>query len=81
MKYLGRFLSLFVLAIALGWSSPENASATFGGYDWSDWLNWFRNYYQEHHHHHKSVPIPGTLLLLAGGMAGVAWSRARRSQD
>ncbi|MGQ0694669.1 MAG: PEP-CTERM sorting domain-containing protein [Nitrospiraceae bacterium] len=80
MKYVGRLASLFVLTMALGWSSPENASATYGWYDWSDLLNWFRNYYQEHHHH-KSVPIPGTLLLLAGGIAGVAWLRARRSQD
>jgi hypothetical protein len=83
MKYVGRLASLFVLAITLAWSSPETASATYGSHDWGDLLKWFFNYFQEHHqnHHHNSVPIPGTLLLLAGGMAGVAWLRARRSQD
>lgn len=83
MKYLGRLAGLFVLTMALGLASPQTASATYGSYDWGDLLRWFRSYFQEHHqnHHHKSVPIPGTLLLLAGGIGGVAWLRARRSQD
>ncbi len=28
-----------------------------------------------------SVPVPGTFALLAGGLAGLAWLRSKRSQD
>ncbi len=62
MKYLGRFASFFVLTLALGSFTPQAAS---GG--------WFA------HGSHLtetngggSVPIPGTFLLLAGGLAGLA---------
>jgi len=83
MKYVGRLAGLFVLTMALGLASPQTASATYGSNDWGDLFKWFRNYFQEHrqNHHRNSVPIPGTLLLFAGGMAGAAWLRARRSQD
>ncbi len=73
MKYLGRLASLFVLTLALGLFTPQTASATG---DWSDLWNWFTNYYQEHHDS-KSVPIPGTFLLLGGGLAGLAWWHAK----
>ncbi len=64
MKYLGRLASLFVLTLALGSFTPQAAS---GG--------WF-----DHGSHNEgggSVPIPGTFLLLAGGLAGLAWWHAK----
>jgi hypothetical protein len=37
----------------------------------------------DRHHNNKSVPIPGTELLLGGGLAGlIAWrARQRKPQD
>ncbi len=71
MKYLGRLASLFVLTLALGPFTPQAASA--GMFDPpSDGSSGGGG---------ASVPSPGTFLLLAGGLAGLAWWRAKYPRD
>ncbi len=67
MKYLGRLASLFVLTLALGSFTPQVASGGMfdppppSGDGGAG----------------GAVPIPGTFLLLAGGLAGLAWWHAK----
>ncbi len=70
MKYLGRLASFFVLTLALGSFIPQAASGF-----WFD--HGTHTTYVGDSNGGGSVPIPGTFLLLAGGLAGLAWWHAK----
>jgi hypothetical protein len=80
MSHVGRLACLCVLTLALGSFIPQPAAA-----GWGDLFGTTKTSTTSTTSSTDgaggAVPIPGTLLLFAGGMAGLAWWRARRSQD
>jgi len=83
MSYLGRLACFCVLTLALGSLIPQPAAAGWGdlfGTTETSTTNTTSSITSSTGGAGGAVPIPGTFLLLAGGMAGLAWWRARRSK-
>jgi hypothetical protein len=74
MKSLGRLAGLFVLTLILGSFTPQPAAGS-----WADTLGGSST--ASTGGGGATVPIPGTFMLLAGGLAGLAWWRAKYPRD
>lgn len=82
MYSTGKLVCLCVLTLALGSFIPQPAAGGWGDYWGTDTTtSTTSSTASTTGGSGGAVPLPGTFLLFAGGMAGLAWWRARRSQD